>query len=169
MLDLSKDRPICFRDLEDLLYRLSTEDMYISSEKYRKEIAHLSRTQYAYLKKIGALNPGIHPATRNSRRILVHRFYNIKARKIIWFPSQEITPLKKKDTKNVVTKSRKALQQQNLSKHSQQSLEKAGEYNMEESIEVKQKEVLPQQQQQELQSSTINSLTRAGGKNDEAV
>jgi hypothetical protein len=168
MLDLSKDRPICFRDLEDLLYRLSTEDMYISSEKYRKEIAHLSRTQYAYLKKIGALNPGIHPATRNSRRILVHRFYNIKARKIIWFPNQEITPLKKKDTKNIVTKSRKVLQQQKLS-NSQQSLEKAGEYNMEKSIEVKQKEVLPLQQQQKLQSSTINSLTKAGGNNDEAV
>ena len=131
MENFSKDRVVNLNDLEDLLNRICTENFYIKADEYRRLIG-LGKTQFNFLKQSGALDGGIHPATKNSRRILIHRYYSYKLRTIVWFPKEQITL--NRGGKNMGKKAlnpRNALQQQELSKHSPQPLEQSRRHNME--------------------------------------
>jgi hypothetical protein len=141
--------------------------MYIKPIEWMRLVG-LGKTQYNFLKRTGALDGGIHPATKNSRRILLHRYYSYKLRAIVWFPKEQITLNQRgKIRKDKTTGSTAA---QELSKHSQiNRLKKAGGKNMDKKIHRNKVTEVLQQQKQELQSSTINSFTKAGGKNDEVV
>jgi hypothetical protein len=79
--DFLGDRPATSHDINQLLTAVSTESLYIKSEAYRRQIK-MSKTQFNYLKKTGRFDAGTHPATLGSRRIRIHKFFNMHSQKI---------------------------------------------------------------------------------------
>jgi hypothetical protein len=90
----SMDRPATLRDIEQLLTAVSSENFYIKSEDYRKKIG-LGKTQFSHLKQLGRFDKGTHKATLGSRRILIHKFFNMNSQKIEWFGNEKITSNKR--------------------------------------------------------------------------
>jgi hypothetical protein len=50
----------------------------------------MGKTQFNYLKKTGRFDAGTHPATLGSRRIRIHKFFNMHSQKIE-LPEEEKT------------------------------------------------------------------------------
>jgi hypothetical protein len=94
MTNNSSNRPVSLRDLEQLLNAVSTGSFYVKPDEYRR-ITGLGRTQFYYLKKSGRFDAGIHPATLGRKRILIHKFFNIRSQKIEWFGIEKVIPNKR--------------------------------------------------------------------------
>jgi hypothetical protein len=92
--NFSTHNPATLRDIERLLTAVSTENFYVKPEVYRR-LAGLGRTQYSILKKSGRLDAGTHPSTLESKRILIHKNFNIHSQRIEWFGIEKIIPDKR--------------------------------------------------------------------------
>jgi hypothetical protein len=88
------NNPVTLRDIERLLTAVSTENFYVKPEEYR-HLTRLGRTQYSILKKSGRLDAGTHPSTLGSKRILIHKNFNIYSQRVEWFGVEKIIPGKR--------------------------------------------------------------------------
>jgi hypothetical protein len=87
--NFSANNPVTLRDIERLLTAVSTENFYVKPEEYR-HLTRLGRTQYSILKKSGHLDAGTHPSTLGSKRILIHKNFNIYSQRVEWFGVEKI-------------------------------------------------------------------------------
>jgi hypothetical protein len=82
MIDhLSMDGPITRREVRTLVEVLSSTNMYIKEDEYRRQIG-MGRTNFYHLKKLGRFNAGTHPATLGCKKRLIHKFYNVYSSRI---------------------------------------------------------------------------------------
>jgi hypothetical protein len=79
--DFNMDGPVTRREIANLVAAMSTEQFYVKSEEYRRKLG-IGKTQFQFLKNLGRFDKGTHPATLGSKRILIHRYFNMHTQQI---------------------------------------------------------------------------------------
>jgi hypothetical protein len=79
--DFGMDGPITRREFQSLIVAVSTEAFYIKADEYRRKIG-IGKTMFQNLKNLGRFDKGTHPATLGSKRVLIHRYFNMHTQQI---------------------------------------------------------------------------------------
>lgn len=71
------DAPVTRRELKRLLAAVmsNVQNDYIPADDYR-QLLGMGKTRFSQLMTMGRFDKGIHPATRDRKQKMIHRYYN---------------------------------------------------------------------------------------------